>query len=43
VVYLVNLDDFLPWFAWIFTKIVVSTRYVPIKLYLETGFIKNHQ
>ena len=29
VILLVNLDEFLLWFARVFTKIAVSTRYVP--------------
>jgi hypothetical protein len=32
-----NLDEFLPWFAQVFTKVVVSTRYVPNYILLTIG------
>jgi hypothetical protein len=39
--FLVNLDDFLSWFARFFTKVVVSTKYVPLVHELkEVKFVK---
>ena len=44
IIYMCDFFDefrwlFLPWFAWVFTKVMVSTRYVPEKEMMEGAIV----